>query len=126
MSIVTTNASPIRQTDFDCRLTCLRQRCYPHESGMKRFSLVIVLICGALFADTVYTYTGNDFAQVSGSGGPTLSDSVMVSFEISSLLPGNLTAWNGMDVGPLVNWTISDGINVLSSQNPTDAIDLGV
>ena len=94
---------------------------------MRRFSLILALIVPMLSASTIYTYTGNNFTQVSGSGGPTTSDFVSVSFEIQAPLPGSLLEWNGRDVGQLISWTISDGINVLSSNNTIDTIiDLGV
>jgi hypothetical protein len=79
-----------------------------------------------LSAGTIYTYTGSDFTQITGSGGPTTSDFITLSFELVAPLPGNLGPWNGAAVGPKLNWTMSDGIDVLSSQNTSDSIDLSV
>jgi hypothetical protein len=49
-----------------------------------------------------------------------------VTFDVASQLLPNLIEWNGDDVGPILSWSISDGVNTLWSQNPNDFIDLGV
>jgi hypothetical protein len=90
---------------------------------MKRYSLILALIVQTLCANTIYTYTGNDFTQVSGSGGPTTSDFITISFETVSSLPGNLLNYPGS--GPMP-WRVSDGVNALSSRNTNDAMDLSV
>lgn len=69
----------------------------------------------------VYSYTGNNFTQISGSGGPTIANSITVSFETAMPLLANLTPWNSGNVTPL-SGSISDGINTLSTQAPLFSI----
>ncbi len=67
-----------------------------------------------LFAQATYTYRGNAFSSFARGTVPG-SDHISVTFILTAALQSNITT--GTEVYP-VTWTISDGINVISSANP--------
>ena len=71
-----------------------------------------------VLADTIYTYTGNDFTRVDPSTGNvyTTSDFITLSFTLSAPLAPNLDLGTPEVVTPS-SFTISDGINTLTQQN---------
>lgn len=89
-----------------------------------RFSKTTGAIPGALLlfsaaalnasAQVTYTYTGNNFNDIYGTG-VTDSNFVSASFTFADALPDELDAVN--EIGSLLNWTVSDGSNTLSQSN---------
>jgi hypothetical protein len=73
--------------------------------------LLLAALPSAALADTVYTYTGNNFASFDGTEFTT-SDSVSGSFTIAAPLAANLTM-------TLVNWatfSITDGVDTFTNE----------
>jgi hypothetical protein len=88
--------------------------------GAVRISIIVVA-CLFLWttgarADTVYTYTGLDFEDASGTY--TTMDKVTGTFLLSSPLPAGLPP--GTDESALlVSWSMSDGVNTFTGTGPT-------
>lgn len=75
-------------------------------------------------ADTIYTYNGPDFQTVSGTGGPTTSDHINITFDLASALPDDVINFPFEEFGfTPISWTISDGVNTLSSNHTGDYIN---
>jgi hypothetical protein len=90
-----------------------------------RVLLVVFFGFGAAHADVTYTYTGPDFTQTTGTGGPTTSDFITLSFVLPYALPGD----DGYDGPPPLSWTMSDGVNTVFSKSggvspDGDALDM--
>ncbi len=81
---------------------------------LAKTALTFVTASG-LFAQATYTYAGSTFSSFARGTVPA-SDHISVSFILASALSSNITA--GTEVYP-VAWTISDGVSVISSSNPS-------
>lgn len=64
-------------------------------------------------ADTIYTYTGNDFNEVSGPY--TTSEFISGYFVLASPLGDNTTTY---DAGPVLSFSFSDGVTTLTNSTP--------
>ncbi len=74
------------------------------------FSLAIA--CSALArADSIYTYTGNDFKSFEGNSGDTTSNFISIILDFAGTLAIN-TSYGPIDP---VSWSITDGTHTLSS-----------
>jgi hypothetical protein len=86
--------------------------------GAVRIS-IIALACLFLSAtgaraDTVYTYTGNDFTLVQGPY--TTLDSVTGTIVLSAPLPANLSSFTD-ETALLISYSFSDGVQTLTNLN---------
>jgi hypothetical protein len=90
---------------------------------LKTSVIALMLTIAPMFADTLYTYTGNPFTYISGSGGPTTSDYISLSFQLLTPLPpttGDAEWCSGfLEIANfgIVKSTISDGIYSFSDSS---------
>ena len=88
--------------------------------------IVLVLsVSPSATADAIYTYTGNPFTTIigtpffQGSTPYTTQDSVYGIFTLATPLAPDQT-----DITPSVlGWTLTDGVQVLGSDNPSDSLN---
>lgn len=80
---------------------------------MHKILLIVFLGVAVAHADVTYTYTGSDFIQTTGTGGPTTSDFISLSFVLPSALPDDVSNYGFSTI----SWTMSDGVNTVFSQN---------
>lgn len=90
-----------------------------------RLISLAVVLSHELVAGYIYSYTGNSFVQVSGTGGPSTSDSIRASFEIAALLPANLTTWNTGQLNWPLSWSITNGVHHVTNADPDFTILTG-
>jgi hypothetical protein len=80
--------------------------------------MLLALAAVPAFADTTYTYTGQDYAFVNGTPGELgPGKHVSGSFTFSSALPANMTTSDVLSNPLLVSWSFSDGGDTYSNTN---------
>jgi hypothetical protein len=84
-------------------------------------SALLLVLPAPLLADTVYTYTGNDFNTISSPSVFTTADSISGSFTVATPLGANLE----VEVQP-VSFSFSDGVETFTQANTTASSNLVV
>lgn len=83
---------------------------------MIRTAVLFLALACLCTADTIYTYTGPDFTEVTGTSGPTTSDDITLTFTLATPLPDDVTNLPFEELGfTPISWSMSDGVNTLSS-----------
>jgi hypothetical protein len=72
------------------------------------------LLAVSLQASTTYVFTGNDFDLIHGTPNPTTSDALGMSLTFNSPLAANL----GFGLQTPASWSMTDGVDVLTSATP--------
>jgi hypothetical protein len=84
---------------------------------MSAFLALFLVGAGSLQASATYTFTGEDFNSFDGnSNGLTTSDFVTGSLTFASPLGADFNS-NSESFPTLLSWSLSDGVNSLSSAN---------
>jgi len=94
------------------------------KSGFFRGVTGLALVAGAMLvsggtarADIIYTYTGQSFNSFYGnSNGLTTTNSITGYIDVATELGDNFDSFNNSNSVPvLLSWSLSDGVNTLSS-----------
>jgi hypothetical protein len=79
---------------------------------MREIFLAFLALSNVASASVIYTYVGNPFTTVTGSGGPSTANFLTLSIAVDNPFPAN---WlNGSVV--FHNWSMSDGVSFLSGR----------
>jgi hypothetical protein len=82
---------------------------------------LFVAAMGSARANTIYTYTGNDFTFFQDST-LTTSDFISASVTLASPLADNLS--NANETGAALSWSITDQVSTINQASPDAAADL--